>query len=564
MTSQRPLKSIYSPSHAVKIKRDGPNRATVGYEASDVLPDTDFALYFAPEKDELGVNLLTYKTSGEDGYFLLLASPGLDVKEKQVVPKDVAFVLDTSGSMAGKKLEQAKKALQFCVENLNDGDRFEIVRFSTEVEPLFDKLVDATKPNRARAEDFIKDLKAMGGTAIDDALAQGAGAAAGRGAARPFVVIFLTDGQPTVGTTDEDQIVSNVKQENEGRTRIFCFGIGTDVNTHLLDKITEETHAVSQYVLPEEDIEVKVSSFFAKIKEPVLTNPTLKFTGDVRVTKFIRRRCRTCSAATNWCWRGVTRARAAPPSSSKARERRTPEFTYEVKFPEESADHEFIPRLWATRRVGYLLDEIRLHGENAELRDEVTELARKYGIVTPYTAYLIVEDETRRNVPLAMQSLQQFHDDRAARKVAAANWDGFKNETSGNGALSGANHSLALKLADAPAVAAAGSLVEANRALGLPAVSTAAPAAPAEASKARLVQYSQQTQFVAGKNFFQNNRQWMDADVQKNQNARRQRIQFNSAEYFALAAQEPKALPWLALGQNVQFVLNDTVYDIYE
>src|SRR4029077_3858321 len=102
---------------------------------------------------------------------------------------------------------------------------------------------------------------------------------------RPFVIIFLTDGRPTIGVTDEDQIVAGVKKRGEGRTRIFCFGIGTDVNTHLLDKITEETRAVSQYVLPEEDLEVKVSSFFSKIKEPVLTNPTLKFTGDVRVTK---------------------------------------------------------------------------------------------------------------------------------------------------------------------------------------------------------------------------------------------------------------------------------------
>ena len=180
LESKRPLKSIYSPSHSVEVKRHGADRATAGYEATDVQPDTDFALYFAPEKDEIGVNLLTHRKSDEDGYFLLLASPGVDVKEKQVVMKDIAFVLDTSGSMAGKKLEQAKKALQFCVENLNDGDRFEIIRFSTEVEPLFDKLVKATEQNRAKADDFIKDLKPIGGTAIDDALAQGAGPAARR------------------------------------------------------------------------------------------------------------------------------------------------------------------------------------------------------------------------------------------------------------------------------------------------------------------------------------------------------------------------------------------------
>ena len=119
----------------------------------------------------------------------------MDVKEKQVVPKDVAFVLDTSGSMAGKKLEQAKKALQFCVENLNDGDRFEIIRFSTEVEPLFDKLVEATKANRAKADDFIKDLKPIGGTAIDDALRKALALRARRRATAPS----WSSSSPTAG-----------------------------------------------------------------------------------------------------------------------------------------------------------------------------------------------------------------------------------------------------------------------------------------------------------------------------------------------------------------------------
>src|SRR6266446_501439 len=215
LESKRPLKSIYSPSHSLEVKRHGANTAAAGYEASDVQPDTDFALYFAPEKDEIGVNLLTHRVSGEDGYFLLLASPGIDVKEKQTILKDVAFVLDTSGSMAGKKPEQAKKALQFCVENLNDGDRFEIMRFSTEVEPLFDKLVEATEKNRGRAEDFIRGLRPMGGTAIDEALRQALALRHSKvedadkrylhekgieGSDRPFVIIFLTDGRPTIGT----------------------------------------------------------------------------------------------------------------------------------------------------------------------------------------------------------------------------------------------------------------------------------------------------------------------------------------------------------------------------
>ena len=570
LSSDRPLKSIYSPSHSVEIKRHGSERATVGYEASDVLPDTDFALYFAPEKDELGVNLLAHKTSGDDGYFLLLASPGLDAAEKQVMPKDVAFVLDTSGSMAGKKLEQAKKALRFCVENLNDNDRFELIRFSTEVEPLFDKLATASEANRDKANDFIKDLKAIGGTAIDDALQKALALRPDR-EDRPFVVIFLTDGMPTIGTTDENQIIANAKKVSGGRTRVFCFGIGGDVNTHLLDKITEETRAFSQYVLPEEDIEVKVSNFFSKIKDPVLANPTIKFTAGVRATKMY-------PSPLPDLFRGdqlVLAGRYAGEGSSAVilegmvnGERR--QFTYEVNFPREDDGHEFIPRLWATRRVGYLLDEIRLHGENAELRDEVTTLARQFNIVTPYTAYLIVEDEDRRAVPLAMQSLPQLYSDKDARREAVDNWNSFKNEVGGEKGLAGARYGMALKMADVPAAASVSGAMEANRALGFAGGDGAGgmPAMPpmsADNSKARLANYSQQGQLVAGKNFFQNrSNQWVDSVTQNFQNAKRQRIQFNSAEYFDFAAKHPRALPWLALGQNVQFVLDDTLYDIYE
>lgn len=565
LESRRPLKSIYSPSHSVEVKRDGSNRATAGYEASEVHGDADFALYFAPEKDELGVNLLTHRKSDEDGYFLLLVSPGVDVKEKQVVMKDVAFVLDTSGSMAGKKLDQAKKALQFCVENLNDGDRFEVIRFSTEVEPLFDKLVSASKSNRARADDFIKDLKPIGGTAIDDALRKALALRPG-GDDRPFVVIFLTDGRPTIGATGEDEIVANVKKENDGRTRIFCFGIGTDVNTHLLDRVTEQTRAASQYVLPEEDLEVKVSNFFAKIKEPVLANPTLKFTGDIRATKLypspLPDLFRGEQLVLVGRYSGKGDSAVIVQGTVNGTEKK---LTYEVRFPQETAENEFIPRLWATRRVGYLLDEIRLHGENSELRDEATDLARKYGIVTPYTAYLILEDETQRNVPMPLRSLQGFDSDGGARREAAQAWDKFKEERSGGRAVASARYGMAFKDAVAAAPAAAGGALEARKALGLSDTSGAMSAAsPADRSKERLVQYSQQTQFVGGKNFFQNDQQWIDSAVQKHPAAKRVRIQFGSAEYFDLVAQQPKALPWLALGQNVQFVLNNTVYDIYE
>ncbi|HEY2951563.1 MAG TPA: VIT domain-containing protein, partial [Verrucomicrobiae bacterium] len=398
--TRRPLKAIYSPSHRVEVKRDGPHKATIGYEASDVRPDTDFQVFFTQEDADLGVSVMNYKPAGDDGYFMLLASPGAEVKNNTIVPKDVTFVLDTSGSMAGAKLEQAKKALLFCVENLNDNDRFEILRFSTEVELLFDRMTDAAKANRARAGTFIKDLKPTGGTAIDDALKKALALRPEKGD-RPYVIIFLTDGRPTIGNVDENQIVDGVIKANKGNVRVFCFGIGNDVNARLLDRITEETKAFSQYVLPEEDIEVKVSGFFAKIKEPVLASPQITFPDGVRVTKLYPSPLPDLFRGEQLVLVGRYDTQQRPfIKVGKGGERRLTiegtingekkTFTYEADFPEEAADHDFIPRLWATRRVGYLLDEIRLRGESKELKDEVTELARKYSIVTPYTAYLIV------------------------------------------------------------------------------------------------------------------------------------------------------------------------------
>ncbi|HEV7926434.1 MAG TPA: VIT domain-containing protein [Verrucomicrobiae bacterium] len=565
LDSPKALKTIYSPSHAVEIKRDGAHRATASYEASEVRPDTDFALYFAPENDEVGVNLLTCKSAGEDGYFLLLASPGVETKSAKPAPKDVAFVLDTSGSMVGKKIEQAKKALQFCVENLNDSDRFEVVRFSTDVEPLFGKLTEATRQNRERAESFVQDLKAVGGTAIDDALRQVLTSRPAKDD-RPFMIVFLTDGEPTVGETDEDTIVAHVKKEGEGRTRVFCFGIGGDVNTHLLDKIAEETRAAAQYVLPEEDLEVKVSSFFSKITEPVLANPALHVTGGVHISKMYPEplpdlfKGGQLIVVGRYTGDGAAGLEIAGTINGQSRK-----FAQDVKFSADSPESEFIPRLWATRRVGYLLDEIRLHGENAELRDEVTQLARRYGIVTPYTAYLIIEDEARRNVPLSMQSLPRLNADSAAHQVAAQNWSAFKARRGGRGALADARYGSTLRLADSPGVAAASSAFEANLALGLPGTPVQSISTPSTDSRERVAQYTQQTRFVNGKNFFQNqDQQWIDSDVQNLANAKRVRVQFDSEEYFALAAREPHALPWLALGRNVQFALDGTVYEVYE
>jgi len=588
LESKRPLKSIYSPSHAVEVKRNGANRATVGYEATNVKPDADFQLFYTMEDSDIGMSLMTFKPAGEDGYFLLLASPGAEVKHTQVMPKDVAFVLDTSGSMAGPKLEQAKKALQFCVENLNEADHFEILRFSTEVEPLFDKLVPAAKENRARANGFIKELKPIGGTAINDALHKALALRPEKGE-RPFVIIFMTDGRPTVGITDDDQILGGVTKSNQANTRIFCFGIGTDVNTHLLDKIAEETKSFSQYVLPEEDIEIKVSNFFAKIKEPVLANPKMTFPDNVRVTKIypspipdlFKGEQLVLAGRYSGKGSGAIQIEGSVNGESKR-------FAYDANFPEDASDHEFIPRLWATRRVGYLLDEIRLHGENRELKDEVTELARKYNIVTPYTAYLIIEDERHRGIAQNAQTLRMQDAPAGSGDSLGEAYRSLRLEMSGDKAVGGARSLQSLKSAQTaegaiilgrqevarssfstpatmPQVPSAGSN---QRAGGIPNLAGRVPAyayeAEAKASREREAQYAQQSRFVSGKSFFQNGEQWIDAEIQKFPDAKRIRVQFNSPEYFELLKKNSQTLAWLSQGRNVQFVMAGAIYEVYE
>ena len=233
LTTKKPLKSVYCPSHQVEIDRQGLTKAVIGFEARDVRPDTDFQLFFATEGGrDIGVNLLSYWTEGDEGaadgdegFFMLLSSPGELEDEGKIIEKDVVFVLDTSGSMAGGKLDQAKRALKFCLDNLNEGDRFEIIRFSTEAEALFHGLVGAEKPNLDKARAFVESLRPMGGTAIEEALLAATRVFENGKDARPATIIFLTDGRPTIGQTDEDSIVSTVAG-SAAAARIFCFGIG--------------------------------------------------------------------------------------------------------------------------------------------------------------------------------------------------------------------------------------------------------------------------------------------------------------------------------------------------
>jgi Ca-activated chloride channel family protein len=280
LESKIPLKSVYSPTHTVEVVRKSDTKALVSCEEPRGALDRDFRLLYALSDKDFGLNLLTHRPKDQDGCFLMMIAPKTDVKEAEILPKDVCFVIDTSGSMSGEKMEQARKALEYCVNSLGDKDRFNITRFSTDVEVFSESLKPVGKSARKEAAEFIGKLVARGGTDINFALERTL--TMKTDGKRPYLVVFLTDGRPTIGMTEPAEILNNVRKHNQSNTRIFVFGVGLEVNTHLLDQLADQTRATTQYVAPDEDIEVKVSALYDRVSAPVLANLKVELQGFYR------------------------------------------------------------------------------------------------------------------------------------------------------------------------------------------------------------------------------------------------------------------------------------------
>jgi len=407
ISSRAPLRTVYSPTHAIAVTRPDDHHATAGFEKARANLDRDFVLYYKAASSDIAATMMTYRPRGEDGYFLMLLSPGVDTGADAVIPRDVIFVIDTSGSMQGEKIEQARSAVKYCLGALSREDRFNVIRFATDVEALAREPLAANPRNIEKAQEFVRRMEAVGGTCIHDALTTALSAKQSKG--RPLAIIFVTDGKPTVGETDAGAILTAVKNRKSDGVRIFTFGVGYDVNTRLLDGLARQTRATGTYVKPEEDIEQAVSSLYRKTARPVMTDVAAAFKG-VRVYDVYPKRFPDLfagdqfMAAGRYSGSGDCRVKV---TGSVGSDERTLKFVFDMG---DSDEKEFIPRIFATRKIAYLLAEIRRHGENAELKDEVIRLAKKFGIATPYTSYLVVEEgqslvrRVRRGRPVPLRA----------------------------------------------------------------------------------------------------------------------------------------------------------------
>jgi len=516
--SRVPIRAVYSPSHGIAIDRVADDAFRAGYEDYNVKPDKDFDLFYSIAEEEVGLNLITFRdpqAADEDGYFLLLAGPSVTVDPDQSIPKDMILVLDQSGSMEGDKFRQAQSAMNYILNHLNPEDRFNIIAFSTGIRKYASGLRPAEEA--AEAQIWIEALAVRGSTDINLALLEAIGMAS---ASRPTMIIFLTDGLPTEGVVEAEQILGNVDEAAGENIRLFSFGVGYDVDTYLLDSLSKSQHGTTTYVTGDQAIDEAISGFYAKITDPILMDLSLDF-GDIRAYDMYPEPLPDLFAGTQLVLTGRYKGSGFETISLSGRfNQETHTFRYEDQRFRSSGGSDFVPRLWATRKIGYLLNQMRLSGAEQELVDQVVRLSIRFGIITPYTSFLVTEDDVLG--------------DTAQDSIAEEAFEGIASEPSevyGKNAVERAEGEAGISSADVPMTA------------------------PSEAKDS--VQ-------IAGNNTFKlQGGVWVDTRFNP-ETMTALRIPFLSEAYFELAASDPQVAAAFAIGEQVIIVHGGEAYQIID
>lgn len=542
LESSANLKNIYSPTHQIEVRQTGDSRAVITGSHDVNHPAKELQLFYMEGDDGPDISLLTHRAGGEEGFVFFNIVPPSENHRSAYLPKRISFVLDVSGSMSGEKIAQAQAALKFCVEQLHTEDQFNVIRFSTQADALFSESQIASASNKAAAQDFIRQFRAIGGTNIEEALTLALQEPA---VDRPSYVVFITDGKPTIGQTDEQKLISIINRLRPAATRIFTFGIGDDINTHLLDRLTLDSGGYRSYIRPHEDIEIRISSFYNKIASPVLTDLKLAVDGKIAVSEMYPQKLPDLFAGEPLTvlarYRGHGQADIRLTGQQNDR-KKTLKRNY--RFEKSSEKNDFIARLWASRAIAFLLEQVRLNGETAELKKEIVGLACEYGIITPYTSYLIREDlalQTRRRpVPLLPEPpVIGFHDqegDQLYRQM---------EEKSGAGSVSSSEILQDMATADKYAAAKRRRSEAGNGNAGI---------SNADIDRLR---------YLDGYTFYYQDGQWIDARILSLPvETPRKTIVFGDSDYQALLSASKRNARILALGQRVSFYVDGIIYQV--
>lgn len=373
----------FSPTHSLDIRDAGSTTKVEvegdGREVTILMP--------VRRATSAAITVLPYATGGrEDGFALITVSPPM--MRARTTPRDVTLVLDVSGSMNGKKIQQAREAAKEVLATLSESDRFRIIDFSTDVRSFRDSWATANNANIREATRYIEALEAQGSTNISGALDEALTSSTEEG--RMPVVLFITDGEPSVGERNPAAIADRAANLR-GKRRIFTFGLGSDVNVQLVEQLALQGRGSAHFVRPDEDVERTVALVASRLSSPVATDVRIRAEG-VRLEKILPAGPVDVFAGQDL----VLLARYDGTGSARIRfegqSANGPiDWATSFDFPERERENAFVPRLWATQRIGWLSAEKRRAGANAEIDAEIRELGEQYGIPTEFTSYFVKE-----------------------------------------------------------------------------------------------------------------------------------------------------------------------------
>ena len=378
----------FSPTHAVQVQGAGDRTISItGVTGGDV------ELFLPLRSTAAGLSVATHAPGGEHGYFLLHVTPP-DAGEAQRIGRDLTMVVDVSGSMSGAKIQQAKAAVQQVLGTLTLRDRFRLVSFSSGVHTFRDRYSVADAEAIAAARRWTDALVAEGGTNIEGALREAlqperVGTEGNVRRDNLRVLVFLTDGVPSIGEVQPERLAAMATQA--GGTRVFTIGIGSDVNTYLLERLAEDGRGTAAFVPPAGDVEVTVGNLARKLRAPALVDLRI-VSSPVRIVSMEPVRMPDLFAGQELVVLGRYEGGGSGPLVIEGqRDGQRVRVSTPVVFAQRTALHEYVSTLWAARRIGALTRTMRLEGVTQPRMDEITALALRHGIVTEYTAYLVQE-----------------------------------------------------------------------------------------------------------------------------------------------------------------------------
>lgn len=618
ITGDAEIKNVYSPTYDVVVDRLGKTAVNASCTLENIVPSADFRLFFDQSADDVSAKIVSYRPDdADDGYFILLASPKIVDENAAPIPRTVVFCLDVSGSMSGGKIVQARDSLKFVLSRLRAEDKFNVVLFGTDVKSFKEELQPCTEEIRAEALAYADVVRASGSTNIEKALRRSFDLLNSDESDAPKYLVFLSDGEPTTGETNEMNLAALARDTNKLRARFFSFGLGYDVNARLLDRFVHDGRGRGEYVKPEENIEDRVAAFYNSIDAPVFANVEFTFAlADAPDKKYVANRVYPADSVDLFAGEQLVMVgRYSEPGNvrinakGKVRER-DEEKTFEGSFTSKSSDatNAFVERLWALRRIGEIIDELDLNGKNDELLKELVDLSKKHGVMTPYTSFL-----ARENTDLNALAANAAAADAAFSQIASSSSgmmgvmqrsakQGMRGVSNLNGAQtqaiadsnammesaavdSNADADAAVAVAEPAANSApdSSSSVRAPRPVGGlgggsipgrlggrgPRVLHARAAAPMIAP--RIVQpkiaesVAEKIRSVAGKTFFLRDGRWLDSSIddELEKNAKTVVLVRFSDEYFKLAEEKGQVFSqYLVFDEPVVLNFEGTIYRI--